>query len=731
MKRWGVLLPLTLATLACARRAPAPRSPAMPSPVVARPTAAAAAPAPASSRGSLDAKPAIPPVPIDSALLPADLTLPLALQSPNLKIRSITGRPSIYQRNMMYAAFLPDGRLLTAGGDGALRLWRFDDARLLRVQPPRPDEKGHSIRAWAVSPDGKLVAVHMHPGNLDVYDVDSGRLVRQFTKLYDLRAHAFTGPRTLVLLESPERSKDQQVRAIDAVDGKTIATRALPGAVALAPSRDGSRLAVAGDRWVKVLRSSLAGDPLWSDDRIWICEHNRDTAREQALWFLNHGCSPTLLWNGEGSRLVEVAGTIVTIFDGAAGQRMYQSEWTDFGTAILRATMSGDGKLAIIGDRWGCLLPDFALLFDGKGQRRKRCTSIADDWGGTFTADGRLFASPGRSGLTLFDAATAQGVLVDGGHAGPIRHLAAAPDGRRLLTASDDESVRLWEGPRELRRWRIGSDYLAFAPDGRRFVTTARLPTTWPFDAVFIDADSGAEQLRIPRVARIALSPDGSALASLGLPAGLCLFDARSGARRWCTNADAVNSAGVLAFLPGGGGVVAADGKYRLRAFSLASGKPGRSFGESFTQVFLPILPIGAIGDRPTRAIVEARGSIGGVIHSLAPHAAPPPMQPSLPPPVAVSPDGRYLLALAIDRTFGVISVVRLADGVVVDAVDPCLSDEIFTSAAWSSDGARIYAGGWRGRIYEFDFDRATAASAPPFVSKDQVNLGDCHIRWF
>src|SRR5215467_14835151 len=29
--------------------------------------------------------------------------------------------------------------------------------------------------ALPISPDGKLVAVHMHPGNLDVYDVDSGR----------------------------------------------------------------------------------------------------------------------------------------------------------------------------------------------------------------------------------------------------------------------------------------------------------------------------------------------------------------------------------------------------------------------------------------------------------------------------------------------------------------------------------------------------------------------------
>jgi hypothetical protein len=95
-----------------------------------------------------------------------------------------------------------------------------------------------------------------------------------------------------------------------------------------------------------------------------------------------------------------------------------------------------------------------------------------------------------------------------------------------------------------------------------------------------------------------------------------------------------------------------------------------------------------------------------------------------------VSPDGKYLLAHTGDRTFGIIQVVRLRDGVVIDSLDPCLWDEIFTSPVWSSDGARIYAGSWRGLIYEYDFDRAAAESAAAFVPADREQLNLCHTRW-
>jgi len=740
MNRWWIALLLPAEALACARQAAPQSLPRPPSPVLAQ---------------------AMKPRPPESApLRPPDLTPPVALRSPDLTIRSVTGRPGIYHHAIAGVAFLPGGRLLTNGADGSLRVWRFDDASLLREQPPRADEKGYTPQRSAVSTDGALVAVYLRPGKLDVFDVATGRLVLQLNDLRGLRDAVFTGPRTLVLLEAPEqeelerghafpaigeleRHRDidavrepDRVRAIDAVGGRTLATLVTPGAVAIAPSSDGRRLAIAGRSWLKVVNASLVGDVLWTDDRTRICVDEKETSQDQLLWFLNHKCRPRLLWNGDGSRLVEVAGTIVTVFDGARGKRVWEAEPREFPGGILHAALSSDGKLAISGDSWSCLMPTFGRyldarvgarvgrLFESARERPHICTNLRETRAGIFSPDGKLYLAWVGSGLKVFDAERADRVHLDGGHSGSVNHLAPAPDGKRLLSASDDGSVRLWEGTRELRRWRADTGYVAFTPQGDRFVMSAWDPQTFPAQAVFIDPTSGAELLRIPQISNPVLSPDGLSLADLGVINGLCLYDARSGARRWCQKPGAVNSASVLAFLPRQGGVVATDAKYNLWVWSLADGARVRSLGESFTHVFLPI------GDPPTSAVVEQRGAQKGGLRSLAPGAGPTDPKLVFPPPVAVSPDGRYLLSLWRDLSFGMVYVVRLRDGVVIDSLDPCLSDEIFSSAAWSPDGARIHLGSWRGRLYEVDFDRAAAESAVPYVPTNEKTLEHCHAVW-
>lgn len=50
------------------------------------------------------------------------------------------------------AAFLPDGRLVSVGGDGALRVWSADGTRGLSLEGD-----GRRLRALTVSPDGRLV----------------------------------------------------------------------------------------------------------------------------------------------------------------------------------------------------------------------------------------------------------------------------------------------------------------------------------------------------------------------------------------------------------------------------------------------------------------------------------------------------------------------------------------------------------------------------------------------
>ena len=65
------------------------------------------------------------------------------------------------------------------------------------------------------------------------------------------------------------------------------------------------------------------------------------------------------------------------------------------------------------------------------------------------------------------------------GHTGPVNSAAFSPDGRRVVTASSDNSARLWdaESGKEIALLKghteLGAIEAAFSPDGTRVVTTS------------------------------------------------------------------------------------------------------------------------------------------------------------------------------------------------------------------------------------------------------------------
>jgi WD40 repeat protein len=62
-----------------------------------------------------------------------------------------------------------------------------------------------------------------------------------------------------------------------------------------------------------------------------------------------------------------------------------------------------------------------------------------------FSPDGQLLASASDDEtVRLWDPATGQHERTLTGHVGPVRSVAFSPDGRLLATAGDDGTVRLW-----------------------------------------------------------------------------------------------------------------------------------------------------------------------------------------------------------------------------------------------------------------------------------------------
>lgn len=104
------------------------------------------------------------------------------------------------------------------------------------------------------------------------------------------------------------------------------------------------------------------------------------------------------------------------------------------------------------------------------------------------------------------------------GHTYFVHSIAFSPDGTRLVSVSEDKSMRVWDvaSGRELRRWACdGSRGVVFLPDGRRAVTTGDIlspPHVW-------DVESGESKPAFPEREgheTLALSPDGKTIAFAG-----------------------------------------------------------------------------------------------------------------------------------------------------------------------------------------------------------------------
>lgn len=567
-------------------------------------------------------------------------------------IARVGGSPRfLHPMDLRDFAIAPDGKtLVTAGGDATQIVWDLATGRVVRQL------KGHKGTGGtvAISPDGKWMATSGGEAGVLLRDVATGNEVARLPT-QSVTTTAFSpDSRVLAVVHGGNSTRidlfDVESRALLRSLAKPVSARQ----VVFSP--DGRTLAA----------NSL-------ERTVWLFEVATGQLRSQIdnvahqLAGLAFGPDGEVLYVAAGDKPLvaydPLTGRLVRTFDAPAWQVAVSP-----GDGQIVAAYGFKGEVRLLEASTGKLLRSWQAQ-PGPTQQ------IA------FTPDGKTIATSGwqNARVHLYDVGTGKELSPGTGHSGPVVALAVSPDGKTLATSGGDHVVQLWELPadgpaRPLRRMETGArevvNSLAFSPDGRRLAGGAQHVQPDGKVARVWEVASGQEVLALPgpkfadgRAAvtnggGVAFSPDGTKLATGGHAAGFHLWDLNTVEELLRLGGGGVGTVGV-AFSPDGKTVYTARLNGPVEAWSLeasadkpAAGPPVRTFtghqGSPFGLAAAqkaPVLVTGAADDS-IRVWDTSTGEqvFRGLGHQGYVHA------------VAVTPDGKLAASGGTD------GVVRLWD---------------------------------------------------------------------
>jgi WD40 repeat protein/tetratricopeptide (TPR) repeat protein len=464
-------------------------------------------------------------------------------------------------------AFSPDGRKMASGSsDGKVVVWDTESAKQLHILSGHLDQ----VTSLAFSrPDGRLLATASDDGSVRLWDVSEGTQVRTlYGHVGGVKALAFGRDER----QLATAGDDNRVVVWDATRGRVLYSLPFRDVFDLDFSSDGSLLAVAiGDRveiWdtaTRARRSTLTGHTnsvlrvRFSRDarqvatasydatvRVWrLARDDRDAqppAHEMArfaqetIMFTSLAFSPTgdtvaatandlavgsgrargvaTVWNLAGGELLTLAGyesavaAVVFSPDGKtitatgstdghvqtwdlSGKRV-DTVFKNTQTGARAAAFSKNGVLAIGAGR------DVLLGQPGASAPRRLPSEHKDSVNDlAFSPDGRRLVSGSDDGTAIvweLPSGKPLGSLAPEGQTGRVVAVAYSPDGEIIATGGEDKTIRLWRADtrkllREIRGPLLGILDLAFTADSRKVVSGNQDKTVRIWDAT-----TGAEE---------------------------------------------------------------------------------------------------------------------------------------------------------------------------------------------------------------------------------------------
>jgi WD40 repeat protein len=407
-------------------------------------------------------------------------------------------------------AFSPDGRLIVSGGGRTLLLWDAESGVELGFL------KGYvkDVKGCGFSPDGRwIVSASGDTRALKLWDPQTGN-------------------------------------PIGTVGDDTVATPYIPATIPppvwvadWAFSPDGRRIV------------SARNDKTLS---VWDAE-----SRARIHTLVGHAGSAAACAFSPDGRRISTAGEDGTL-------RVWDAE---SGAELLRVEGRGPlGACAFSPDGDRIIASSDGVLRAWEAESGAEIGSLGGPSTGAWaiSPDGRHIVTTNAETLKLWDVDSGAelGTLV--GHTGHVSCCAFSPDGSRIVSASYDRTLKLWEAVEsgaELGARKPGSGSIracAFSPDGRRIMTAGEEGPLrlW-------DTKSGEEipsATPFPESSACASSPDGSRIASAGR-----ILDAESGAvvTTFSGHSEPVTA---CAFSPDGRRVVSGSHDHTLRIWNAETG---------------------------------------------------------------------------------------------------------------------------------------------------------------
>jgi WD40 repeat protein len=418
---------------------------------------------------------------------------------------SVTKKLTDLKSDSLDVAISPDDRTIVSSDfDGKISLWDIASGKEKKVLR----EAGPELFSKAVrfSPDGRSIVATNKDKTISVWDSASGRLVKTLTAYADIASGNSEYPNSIVFttdghyLISGEGLQVGMVRVFDVSSGKEIKTFAgrTTKVQTMAVSPNGKIVASAGNRQTIQVWDILNGKQLFtlrghqdeisyltfSPDGQTLASASKDktiklwnmSSGDEIKTLTGHSTAPTFLaFSADGRTLTSNGYYDFRRWDIASGNNTKRA----MSRGQESITISPDGKTLTLGG-------DYGLAFwnvDSETQTRtlalevKKGTSYSNGEGVpvmvrsiAYSADGKTLASgynaeaivrsaeyfashPGvdwtatdlEAVVVLSDVASGTKLKTLRGHTGVVRSLAFSPDGSKLVTASYDNTAKIWD----------------------------------------------------------------------------------------------------------------------------------------------------------------------------------------------------------------------------------------------------------------------------------------------